>query len=483
MMIKTKSKDYLLAMVFFIIAIFVLLNLLYKINLNSLINFNVEFSILLVGLLFLFLIVLWFKRTKYKDIFEFPVWISLNVFVQGILSFWLVFDDEARLFPTIKFNFDYWILLALGVLCYGVIFIWVGYYLGNKIFSKKSYRQDNQKPTSIIRKNTAYILWVILWVLYIASVLLNFFGWGGTAIGSWSNYINFIKILYDATTIAIMLSHFKSPTKFGWIWLLLVIVSNTVSGIAVGTRTAAFFLLTIFMVSYYAKRRYKWVWVAIGVILLFISASAATEFRNRLQQYQPLRSENRLSIAFDSISFSLNKSIVELLKENIDIFGERQSSLLMVTASVIRQHPQIWGYVWKDMITNISTGIIPRVIWLEKPSGVSKLYSISTLYTGAATERTFSEIGIIADSYRTGGLVFLTATSMLLGLFMSYIYMKGLILNQDNYLVFYILLLSLITYNRTLADIILFLIQRAILVWIFITFFVYKKTYVKEGKI
>ena len=52
--------------------------------------------------------------------------------------------------------------------------------------------------------------------------------------------------------------------------------------------------------------------------------------------------------------------------------------------------------------------------------------------------------------------------------------------HRDDFLIFYIILLSLITYNRSAVDVILFILQRAIFVWIFIRYVLYEKHVMKE---
>ncbi len=147
---------------------------------------------------------------------------------------------------------------------------------------------------------------------------------------------------------------------------------------------------------------------------------------------------------------------------------------MLITGSVIRQHPNAGGYVGNQLIEQVAVGIIPRIIWREKPVGASEIYSISVLYTGAATESTFSEIGLIADSYRAAGLPSVFVFFLLLGGFMAYFYKKGRINNRDDVLIFYIILLSLITYNRSVVDVMLFLFQRAIFMWIFIRYILFE---------
>ena len=77
-----------------------------------------------------------------------------------------------------------------------------------------------------------------------------------------------------------MLTHFRNPTKLGWLWLSLVIMSTLFSGVAVGTRAAALFFITIFIVAYYATNKYKLGWIAEqGLSRSFFFAPAATNLK------------------------------------------------------------------------------------------------------------------------------------------------------------------------------------------------------------
>ncbi len=282
--VKNKQKNIFAAIFCFSLGFIILVGFGTALDINALIDYKVEWLMLGFGVLIGIIIVAWSRVTHRLDIFEFPMWFSINCYVQVIFAFWFFYHKKALIFPGIRFNFDHWITLAIYLYCFALVALWVGYIIAHRLLTKFDNSQIKSKPR--LRRKFSIIIWCVLWLITTISVQANLLGWGGVDIDVWSNYINFIKVLYDITTIALMLVHFRNPTKFGWFWLSIVIVSTLFNGVAVGTRAAALFFIMIFIVAYYATNKYKLGWIAIGVVALLFLAPAATNLRDILPRYQ-----------------------------------------------------------------------------------------------------------------------------------------------------------------------------------------------------
>jgi hypothetical protein len=470
---KQTRNLFLLAILCFSVSGLILIFWLGNIEINTLLNSRVQWGILLMGIFLGALTILWARRRGKIDIFEFPTWTSLNLYVQAVLSVVFFYNRIEQIYPSLRNNYNYWLYQAILLLCIGLGSIWIGYSFVIYYLIKK-----NDKPKKITRTlnlRLAVIIWILLWLFMTYSTFANFLGWGGTAIGVWSNYLAFVQILYLAASAALLLHHFRNPTTLGWVWMTIALFFAVINGISIGTRAVVFYFIYIFILAYYATGKYKWRWLIIGAIAMVILVPSASLIRDQIPRFRAVRSQERLNSTINSINEVIEEPIVQLITQVVELFSTRQGGLFLITASSMRIHSGGNSYVGSDMLDEFLIGLIPRVVWRSKPAGQLDLYRISTTYADAPSETSFSDIGLIADAFRAGGWFFVIFIFILLGGFMGWIYWKGPLLKNDEWIVFYFLLLTIITYSRPILEIGLFLFQRAILLGIFIIFFLYKR--------
>jgi hypothetical protein len=474
MMERKQTKNlYFIALLCFSTAGLILFVWLGRLEINPLLNSRVQWGILILGILLVLFTIQWARSRGKLDIFEFPSWISINIYVQSVLSVWFFYNKIDQIYPSLRGNYNNWLFQAILLIGISLGSIWIGYSLTSGYLVKKSFKSSNISRTLNLRM--AIIIWVILWLFITYSVFSNLLGWGGTLIGVWSNYLAFVQVLYLATSAALLLHHFRNPTPLGWVWLIIALIFTGINGVAIGTRAVVLYFIYIFILAYYATGKYKWSWLIIGAIALVILVPSASVLRDQLPQYRAVGSEERLYSTINSIDTIIEEPIDKLITQVANLFATRQGGLFLITASVMRIHSGGQSFVGMKLLDEFVIGLVPRVIWRAKPAGITDLYSISTNYADALSETTYSEIGIIADTFRAGGWFFAIFIFVILGSFMGWLYWKGPFMKRDEWIVFYFLMLTIITFSRPLIEIGLFLAQRAILVWIFISFLLYRR--------
>jgi hypothetical protein len=269
----------------------------------------------------------------------------------------------------------------------------------------------------------------------------------------------------NVVTYAITLYCFRHPSRLGWVWIWSTLAINLVLSLATGTRGAALLFLTLFMLAYYATRRYHWRWVLLGALVFGVLAPSATLLRSILPQNQAVDAGTRFAAVQTSMNETLQRPVSELVAEISDLFQSRQASLLLITASVMQQHPATRPFVGAEALLEFVSGLVPRILWPGKPEGNSELYQITQTYVNPSAVG-FSAIGLPADIYRMGGWGLLVVLFLGLGGFMAWIYCRGPVRETAAGKVTYMLFLGAITYDTNILAVLYFLIEKSPLIWI-----------------
>ena len=470
---QRKARLLFISLTFFVFSLLILIGLFGKIEFNPILNTRLEWGILILGVILSSVIVLWVRYVGKFDLFEFPIWISLNVYLQVLVSYWLFNTDPGKIYPSLRNDFNNWMFQALLLISASLLALWLGY-----IFYNRRMKDPIKKISGSARQfnlSRTIIVWFFLWLIITLAVPLNLIGWGGTAIGVWGNYLEFINILYLAAFSALAIYHFRKPTTLGWIWLSLTVIISLINGVAIGTRATIFVLINLVILIYYATGRFKWQLLFAGGLIVLILVPAATHFRSIVPRFSPVEPEKRFSTTFEAVAGTIDRPIGDLYEQVADLFGARQGSLFMVTASVIRNHPMILPFIMEPMVEQIAIGLIPRIIWPSKPVGNPELYYITITYSDRSSESSFTAIGLIADSYRIGGWFVSILFFIFLGIIMAWVYWRGPLNQNMVWIIFYISLLGIITYDGNIYSLSTFVIQRSIILWGFINFILFSK--------
>ena len=436
------------------------------------------FEVAAAGLgVWLTLIIIWWARQRGKfDPFELPVWISVNVYVQVVLNVWLLQRDWLPSTPWLRYGYQSKMVLAVLLFGVSLTALWAGYVW--------AYRQLDRSPHWIepsagpIRMGAVIAIWFLGWTISSLAVVATIQGYLGAApsrILAWMNYLNLVDFISIAAGSALVIYHFRRPTLLGWLWLAVMLGSNLVSALIAGSKSFALSLLWLAIYIYYAKGKLPTRWLAVGLIVVIVVVPIVNVYRANLQAIDTGRGvalSARLQALGEALQEVREKPTSSLVEDTRYTFERRQGNMLDVTASTISLHPSVIRFIGLDMAEYFLRQLIPRVLWPNKPTDRPSFLLITTTYSGAHTEYSFSEIGLFADSYRAGGWPFVVIWFMALGAFSAWLYRQGPGSGNMAGTVFYIAMLTgVLRYEREVTTLLLRLIQFGPLIWI-ITMFV-----------
>lgn len=334
----------------------------------------------------------------------------------------------------------------------------------------------------VLRLGPTAAIWVVTWAIATLSALTAVQAYLGTASNDtlvWLNYLQFIIYISSVATSALAIHNFQHPSKIGWLWFLVMFSSGLVSSLIVGTKGFVFTIIAVLMYYYYAKSKFPKLWLAAGVLLVFAIVPVVYNYRQYLQQFNSgggVDLAGRLEVLGNAIQDLQSSSIEGLVQGTATTFKTRQGSIFDVDASVVTLHPDTLPFDGGDMVGYVAQSLIPRLIWLDKPTERPALYLITSTYLAAYAEYSFSEIGLWADAYRAGGWLFVVVYFALIGIFMAWLYQKGPGKGSLPDTVFYIFIITgIITYSTEITTVVLHGVQFAIIMWGLIMFVMYKK--------
>jgi hypothetical protein len=417
------------------------------------------------------ILTIWWARLRGKfDLFEPPVWISFNVYGQVVLNVWLLQRDRLPTIPWVVDNLESIMSLAVLLIGVGLTALWAGYAWTFREIARKG---DNQQfPAGAMRLTNVKIIWLAGWIIGNVAVLTGIIGYLGTGVGEsrkWLNYFHFINIVTNAATIALVVRQFRQPSMLGWIWVVVVVVSEIVARLVTGSKGFALTVLWLIMAVYYATGKLRARWFALLIFLVVVFVPVVNSYRTILHLVDPgqgVALSARLEALETAISDSINQSAGSSLDSATETFQQRQGAMLDITASVLTLHPDRIPFVGEEMIKNFFPQLIPRVLWPSKSTERPQLLMITSTYLDAPTEYSFSEIGLIADSYRAGGWVFVVVFFLIIGAGFSWLYLQGPGSGNLAGTIFYVIILTqLIRYENDIATTLISLVQFAPLIW------------------
>ena len=422
-----------------------------------------------LGLLVAAVVVWWARRRGRFDPFEPPVWFSLNAYGQVVLNVWLLQRDVHFRPFVANMATESTPVAAVLLMAIGLSALWVGYLAATRYFGSRPglARHVPRQP----RWHLIVGLWFVCTLVQALSVVAGAIGYLSLTGSVWTSYLAFAGHLGDLAAFVLLLHHFRHPRATGWLWLLVVIATNVVLGLVVGTKTAVLVLLYIVMAIYYARRRLSARWLALGFLALLLVVPTVNSFRTNLYAAGFDRTAgagfgDRLPILVSSVSSTLSNPLSGLAEQTRDTFEQRQGSLLEITVSIMAVHPNLKPFVGLDMLAELAVQTIPRVFWPGKPAGHPDLYLILSLYLGVP-DYTWATPGQFGDAYRAGGWPLVVLWLCLLGAVMAWFYARGPGRGELAGTAFYLLILtSFVTYDGHLLRVIMELPKFVVLLWL-----------------
>jgi hypothetical protein len=429
-----------------------------------------EVASLVLGL-WLSLIIFWWAQHRRKlDLFELPVWFSLNAYVQVVANVWWFQRNVIPTSPLVKGRYASLAVPVVLLMGIGLTAMWIGYVLSQKLLVRQS---RTLVPKQVeLRLGRTYGVWLVASLISTMSVVMGFQGYLAVSGDIGQNYLLFVTLLANLATFSLMLHHFRRPTPVGRVWLLFACGSTLLLGLLVGTRGAAFILLYALMAKFYASGRLSWRWVLTGVVVLVVAAPTATLFRTNLFRSGYSRTAgapimDRVNILAGSWEEIVTQSPSALLGQTRDVFKGRQGSIFELTAAVLAAHPSSMPFQGFEFARQFAVWAVPRFLWPGKPSGRPDLYMVSTTYMGSPSEQSFAALGQFADAYRVAGWPFVVFWFLSLGCLSALVYSRGPGRGSLPGTAFYlVLLIGVLNFNNDLFGTALRLVQMVPLLWI-----------------
>jgi hypothetical protein len=445
------------------------------------------FDIASFGLgVWLFVIIAWWTRYRGKfDLFELPIWLSLNCYIQVIVNVWLFQRNIKGASLWLKRG-DYGtaatqVVVLIG---FGLTFLWIGY-----IITYKWLNRASRGTTQVIVKKprTSFIvgIWFVTWLITLVATLAGF---GDFVPGIrdtsfvWANYVGFIELINLLTTFILLLIHFRRPSLNGRIWLALETGSFVVLTLFIASRRGLLVFVYIFVSFYYATGKLAIRWVLPGVLILILVVPVATVFRSQLvvanQSSMGASASDasfRLSLLVDTVTEVLSESVGNLLEDTQITLQKRQAGILEISSAILVAHPRSLGFVGEDLLTVLPERLIPRFLWLDKPTGKVDIYNITALYYNAAL-KTSSTSGQFSDAYRMGGLPVVALWLFVLGVLGAWFYHRGPGAGNLQYTALYLVMLfEVLTYNGMILGTIITLIQWIFPAWLIMNLLMFRR--------
>jgi hypothetical protein len=421
------------------------------------------------------LITWWARRRGRFDFFEFPVWFSLNAYVQIVLNVWLLQRTSTLRTPWAAHDPGGFAVQAVLLIGAGLTALWAGYAW---FYDHLRGRSTPLHPVmELPRLKVVAAVWLVCWVITTGAVITGVRSYLGGASGfAGGYYLLFTEITGNLAAFVLMLYHFRHPSRLGWMWLVFASGSTILSGLVVGTKNTVFVLLYVIMAAYYSRGKLPKNWLVAGVVVLIVTVPIVNVFRVNLFGAGYDRSAGasfgeRLPILAESVQQVLARPISTLAEETRTTFEIRQRGVFDFTAAVLAVHPSVRPYVAVDMLLLIAEQSIPRFLWLDKPATRPDLYMLSTQYLGLAEETSFTAPGQFADVYRTGGWPLVVLWFCVLGGLTAWLYRQGPEVRSLAGTAFYLVMLTqILSYEESMLSIARGVVQVGILLWIFLKY-------------
>ena len=415
----------------------------------------------------------WAQYRGKFDPFEPPNWISLNVYLQVVLNVWLLQRDHLPVAPWVYNRLEESTTLAVVLFFVSLTVLWIGY--------AWSYTRLARRPAfyqfkvGSMRVMATFTIWLVGWVVGVLATLAGIGSYLGVAtVGgfAWENYIFFVYIIANAAKAALTIHIFRKPSLAGWLWFAFAMLSDVALSLVNGRKIFALTMLWTAMYIYYAREKLPKRWLMIGVGLVFLLVPVVNVYRQILLDINSgkgVEISNRAEVLIQTIGGVAQQPINDLINATSSTFQSRQGSLLDITASVVVLHPTEIPYIGQEMASWFGNQLIPRVLWPDKPVSRSPFLYITSMYTAAEWEYSFSTIGLFADSYRAGGWAAVVIWFWLVSMLLVLLYMQGPGNHNAAGTVFYISIITqIITYDQDVSTVLIRLVQFLPLLWIVI---------------
>ena len=434
---------------------------------NHTLGLGFEIASLALGVILTVTIIWWARQRGRFDPFEFPVWISLNVYLQIVLNVGLLQRNLTVYIAWLQDSYAAMYSLAVVLFGVGLLVMWFAY-----VRAYRRWKPEVERPhpdTRQVHLSSVRMIWGLGWIVNILSIASGNVGYLASGSTTWANYLAFISIIYTAATATLIIWHFRHPSIPGWIWFGAMAVTEVATSMIIGSRSFAFTLLMWAMCAYYARLKLPVRFLVVSGIVVIVLVPVVNDFRLALnyisESGQGVSLTDRLEAFSSTFSETTKQPISSAFESTTDTFKNRQGSLLDVTASALYLHPHYIPFVGGQLAEYFIPQLVPRMLFPSKASGIPAVLSITQTYIGVGTS--LAAIGLFADSYRAGGWFFVVIWFSLFGVLGARVYSLGPAGNHFAGTVIYVtLLMHIMRYDGDITTTMLHLIQWGSLLWL-----------------
>jgi hypothetical protein len=436
---------------------------------------NFELASAFLGLWLAAIIAWWSRRRGRFDPFEPPTFISLNIYLQVVLNIWLLQRDIPSYVPWVRDHSSQLMPQAVLLYGFGLTVLWIAYIASYKkvaLWAALAAKRELEP-----RYRNILLVWLVGWLVGNLAVWSGYVGYLGTGAGTWQNYLAFVEAVTWLAMGVLAIRQFRQPTMYGSVWLTLVVVSDLILSLVVGSKVFALHILWLSIFYFYARDRFPLRWWATGFLAVLLFVPVIMRYRTNLQALDlgaGVSLPGRVQALSNAILSSLDQPAGSSIESTQNSLQQRQAGIFHITASALYLHPQRLPYQGWEMVQYFFPQLIPRVVWPGKPSERPALLLITTTYGSAEREYSLSSIGLMADSYRAGGWLVLAGFSLFLGVFMAWLYIRGPARGRLAETVFCVVVLTqFLRYDSEITTLLINLLQFGLLMWLILRYFMF----------
>ncbi len=427
-----------------------------------------EVGALLTGLTAIGCFAAWSRTSGLTDFFQGPNWLCSIVYVNTVGFTWLLKRNWQPHIPWVFAAPDRLLGEALIIEGVGFLAVWAGFAFSIRALPVRARRRESGR----LRPGMAWLLVYLGVAAKLYGILSGSAIYLTTASAAqllWLNYLQFVVYVGWLGKTALLVVGCRTGDRRTIRNVLAVIAFEVFLDLIIGTKGFMLAFFTVVMSVYYGKGKIDRKLIAAGAFSLLLLVPTVTGFRQLMHEAHAA-GENSLAIRAASVWTAFQSSIAnpgDALDSLSGTLVGRQGEMLEVTASICAIHPADRGFVWKELIQEGALLLIPRIIWRDKPSERSELYRATTTYTGAATEYSFTAIGLFGDAYRAAGYPGVTIVFLLIGYIYGAFYQRGPLTRDPRGTVLYIVVVTcLLMYESGLVDVFVRLVQVCPLLWL-----------------
>lgn len=332
------------------------------------------------------------------DVLEPPIYFSLIWLIW--IAPWILapFFDSTYLIYGMR-SPDY-LPSGMFLIFVGLLSMWLGYgFVGKLWIPYKGTFLNGLKQPSIGITSIVYVC-LLLIRFYLTSIGLGETFNRTDNLGVWEQWVTYLVEMRWILIASIVL--YATQSKKALLTLLCVFVAELAMALASGwVNPLVKFVLVLIGCSIYGNGRVPVRLIAIIAVLILFAAPSIRSIRG-------IYSDSRIA------TVTQNSSFQTALSDAASYLAERQSRVAQTPALIMSLTPDVVPYRQPEELLLSPLFIVPRAVWLSKPSHVDLQEALMTMYMGLAfyTSPAVTEFGSL---YMYGGWLVVIIGMFLLG--------------------------------------------------------------------